>query len=180
MNTNRIFSIISLILVFALLGVIPASAQAIKTPYTASLTNCAILDPGTSWTEGGIEHVRNIIYKQYIYSEEPRVVGFQYSTTNWNYNLKSGFGVIWGKFTHEVESGTWEGTFNGSINEYGLTSGNAIGKGYGDLDGFLVKTSFAEDFSVDLTGIPLDECPFASNTLTQYYVEGVHIDTQSQ
>lgn len=179
MKKKKILTIGTFILVIALVGVLPVSAEAVKTDYYANATVCEILDMGTNWTDGGIEHYRNVKYTQFVYSEEPRVIGFQYSVISWNYNTKTGSGVMWGTFTHDVESGgTWRGTVTGK-NEYGIiTEGIGIGKGYGDLDGLLVKATFYEDDTIDLSGVPgEEECPLAPFYPTQVHTQAVIIDT---
>ena len=187
MSKKKFLTICTLVIAFALLGILPASANAVKTPYTATATmcECGLLTPGsfTYWIEGGVEHYRNVKNVQYIYSaEEPRVRGFQSAVLNWNYNTKTGSGEIWGTFTHDVESGgTWRGTVNGKINEFGLVSeGIGIAKGYGELDGLLVKATLYEDTAIDLTGVPLDECPLAPIWPAQVRTSAVIIDTTGQ
>lgn len=180
MNKKKILIISTFILIIALVGVLPVSAEAVKTDYSSNATMCEILDMGTTWSGGGIMHYRNVKNKQFVYSaDETRVIGFQYATLNWDYNTKTASGVIWGTFTHDVESGgTWRGTVIGKMNEYGLVSeGIGRGKGYGDLDGLLVKATFYEDDNVDPNGVPLEECTLGTFWPTQIHTEAVIIDT---
>lgn len=181
MDKKRILTIFVFSLILILLGVLPAAAKATKTDYTAHATMCEIYDLGTTWTEGDIEHIRNVKFVQYIYSQETRAVGYQYNVYNTNYNHKTGSGVAWGSFRHEVAGGAWEGTFNSKLDEFGLaTEGLAIGKGYGDLDGSLIKAHYSESTDIDLTGVPLDDCPLGIYFPTQVHVEAVILETGSQ
>lgn len=181
MNKKKIFIISTIMLVITLVGVLPVSAEAVKTDYSSNASMCEILDMGTTWSGGGIEHYRNVKNKQFVYSaDETRVIGFQYATLNWNYNTKTGSGEIWGTFTHDVDSGgTWRGIVTGKMNEFGLVSeGIGIGKGYGVLDGLLVKATFYEDYNRDLTGVPWGECAdYAPFWPSQIHTEAVIIDT---
>lgn len=178
MSKKKLLTIGTFILVFALLGVLPASAKVVKTPYTSNATMCDILfDEATFWVAGDIEHARNIKNIQYIHSADARMIGYQSATLNWNYNTKTGSGVIWGAYTTNVEGvGTWKGTVTGKMNEYRLVSeGKGVGKGYGDLDGLLAKATFYEDTVIVDDGVP-EEC-IAYGWWSQVHTEGIIIDT---
>jgi len=115
---NRRLSVLILLLILSLIAVLAASgaasaAGATRTTYTWWQIPLAIVDPGTTWTAGGIVELRGQVVDTLCFWDYDGDGGTDQMTivelTSFNYsrNAVSGAGVCWGTWSeYDYDSGT--------------------------------------------------------------------------
>jgi hypothetical protein len=135
-----------IILVFALIAILLlatgfASARATRTPFSGTEFFCFASPPERQWYthDGEVWHVRGQILETLIESDEVRVAGINTVGYNFDLNLATGSGRIFGTFNIQPDAvdGTWEGIHFGRFSDY-VASGFAVGHGTGALAGQLL------------------------------------------
>ncbi len=133
---KKIKLVLPLIVIAALLlTVIPASAEAIRTPINAIEYVC-LNTPGNAWMEGNVYHVRGQINENVVVANG-QVWGINTASIDFNYNLKTGQIVVAAKadFVPLSADGGYTGT--GFFRFFGAGNNPIIGvsifQGYGAL-----------------------------------------------
>ncbi len=136
MKTTR-FLLPLTVIAALVLTVVPASAQATRTPIKATEYVC-LNTPGTAWMEGNVYHVRGQVNENVVVSDE-QVWGINNATIDFDYNLKTGQIVVQAKadFVPLGAAGGYVGT--GFFRFFGAGHNPVIGvsafQGYGALKG---------------------------------------------
>jgi hypothetical protein len=160
-------SLFILILVTLLLAVlaVPSTARPAEIHSTANAVLIEVIDPGESTITGNMWHLRGFTLLNRVEGvENPDYqTGFNLSVVNWNWNLKNGNVSSWGTYELSLDAydGGSAGTFTIEIapNEIGAagpdfnpadpatwpcsdwTKGEAVGRGYGELEGQQVRVT---------------------------------------
>ncbi len=99
-----------------------------------------LVDPGREWvTEDGVDHVRGWT-GEYRTTDALYGVGSLLIVANWNLNLATGNGPLWGTMLYEFPSanGGFEGTWTAKFSAF-VWSGKSQGTGFGDLQGWQLR-----------------------------------------
>lgn len=126
-----------LVIAALLVTVIPAGADATRTPVNAIEYVC-MNTPGTAWMDGNVYHVRGQVNENVVVIQG-QVWGINTASISFDYNLKTGQLIIHGKadFVPFGSQGGYEGT--GFFRLMGSGNNPVIGisvfAGYGDLQG---------------------------------------------
>lgn len=155
MKANKALAVAILaVIALTLLPVQAASAQATFTECEAELYLLGY-EEGTVSFSGPNMHIRGRVVWFEQVSDNPLCAGML--TVVANYNLDAdGDGPKWGTFYWEAPSdalytGGFEGTFTGWSEEYTWSSSvDAVGRGYGDLEGLQIREYI--DFPTILDG----------------------------
>lgn len=161
---RSLFILVAVTLLLAALAV-PSAARPAEIHSTANAVLIEVLDPGDSTITGNMWHVRDFTLRYRVEGiENPDYqTGFNLSVVNWNWNLKNGNVGSWGTYETSLDAfnGGSAGTFTIEIapNEGSVagpdfnpadpgtwpcvdwTRGEAVGRGYGELEGQQVRTS---------------------------------------
>jgi len=152
---RRIFIVLALVTVLALLAAGPATAKTTRTPFTGS---SYILGegwpPGRFWVPGNAALFwRDRTFYLHLETDEPRVGGLVCANHNGNYwpspdDLMYGVqGQMWGTIHIESDSDDdctnsvnyWEGTFVGDRDRYGNETMRYVLRGYGEYAGLQLR-----------------------------------------
>lgn len=155
-----------LMLATLLLGAfaMPGAARPGETHVAADAFTIQIVDPGESWIQGNVWHVRDAEFLALVVGTGDTaeyLTGDQVSSANWNWNLKNGVAQVWGtaKLMLDGFDGGWftAFAFGWSANPDAIagpgfdpadpltwpcvpwTKTGAIGKGFGDLEGGQIR-----------------------------------------
>lgn len=108
------------------------------------------LDMGTWTVTGNVQHVRGFVMLESGIWDSIYAAGPELNTINWDYNMATGTGAIWGSGVHTVTAipgATWNCTFHmtflGNPDSY---AGKGVCQGAGPLFGW--------QWRVDLTAAP--------------------------
>lgn len=155
-KTRRLF-LVPLILLAALLLAAPATAQAIRTDFTAWDIPGA-LSGGRTWMEDGFLYMRDLQFTSQIYQATPAqdlgFAGLYAAEMNANVDLISGCGHIWGK----ARNPGWRISYEGQIcidllgNPVSFTT-RGVGHGLGDMKGLQIRYQNVNGF---MTGYILE------------------------
>ena len=99
-----------------------------------------LVDPGVEWvSEDGIDHVRGWT-AMYQTTDALYDVGSLLIVGNWNLDLATGNGPLWGTMYYEFPSanGGFQGTWNAKFSAF-VWSGKSQGTGFGDLAGWQLR-----------------------------------------
>jgi len=99
-----------------------------------------LVDPGRGWvTQDGVDHVRGWT-ATYETSDALYGVGSLLIVVNWNLNLATGNGPLWGTMYYEfpAANGGFQGTWNAKFSAF-VWSGKSQGTGFGDLEGWQLR-----------------------------------------
>ncbi len=115
------------------------AAPAVVVPYTADVS-LAVIDPGESWTLGGILHVRGLIAVGTFDSADLDISGAaMWKKLDYTLNTITGQGTMHGIFVLTVDgAGSFEGSFRDRITDSTHLAGTVVGQGTGAFAG--VKT----------------------------------------
>lgn len=156
MNKHRALVVVLLILIaLAMLPLQAASAQATFTECTAELP-LVDMEEGAVTFPGPNMHIRGRVVWFEQTSNNPLCVGTLRVVVNYNLNA-DGEGPKWGTWSWVPPEATgytggFEGTFTGWAWNYTLSSWvEAVGRGYGDMDGLQIRESI--DFTDIFHGI---------------------------
>lgn len=158
-------------LVALLVGVlaVPSLARPGEINSTAEAGLIEVIDPGDSRITGNMWHIRGftLLYRVEGVENPEYASGFNLSVVNWNWNLKNGAVSSWGTADYTLDA--FEGGFAASFTigvapHTGAAAGpdfdpanpetwpcvdwtraEALGKGYGDLDGAQLRTTLDSD-----------------------------------
>jgi hypothetical protein len=121
----------ALLLGFAL----QANARTIRTDVGAYEYVC-LTDPGSSWVEGDVLHIRGIQHTNVDVSDVAELNGLNTTIASGDINLKTGYAAIRGTMSFQPQGlqGTWEGTWTFTGNPGGAR-GRAVAHGTGVLAG---------------------------------------------
>ncbi|HEX9123174.1 MAG TPA: hypothetical protein VF984_07415, partial [Actinomycetota bacterium] len=100
----------------------------------------AVQDPGVTWvSDDGIQHVRGWT-GTYVTTDAIYGVGSLTIVGNWNLNLTTGNGALWGTmyYVFPAASGGFVGTWNAKFSAFAW-SGKSQGTGFGDLAGWQLR-----------------------------------------
>ncbi|OGO35947.1 MAG: hypothetical protein A2W35_18975 [Chloroflexi bacterium RBG_16_57_11] len=143
-NRSRPLFVIFIVLVFLFVAVVPTSAQATKTLFTATETFVADLSLGTETFPDGRYNLRDGISLFHFEASDPRLDNAEdLITINWDFKFMPEpvfvSGQMWGKFKITNEGGYWEGTWNGVREENGFSYFHYGGVGGGGYAGMKLK-----------------------------------------
>lgn len=99
-----------------------------------------LVDPGDEWvTEDGVDHVRGWTGR-YATADALYGVGSLLIVANWNLNLTTGNGPVWGTMYYEFPSasGGFRGTWNAKFSAF-VWSGKSQGTGFDGLEGWQLR-----------------------------------------
>jgi hypothetical protein len=134
---------------------LPAAAAQTKIPISGEdvIVPNGVLDGGREWYSAGgrIQHVRGWT-GEYETTGGEYVDGTSIVVANWNLDLASGDGTMWGTtdLTLTGTNGGWHETWVAKFDDF-VWSGWAVGRGFGDLQGMKIR------LDVWSTGEGLDE-----------------------
>lgn len=144
----------------------PSAARPGEIHSTADATLIAVIDPGESTITGNMWHLRGFTlwYRVEGVENPDYTTGYNLSVVNWNWNLKTGHASSWGTYDSPLDafdggsSGTFTIQVDGAIPgpDFDPTlpetwacvdwsRGEAVGKGYGDLEGQQFRTTIDSD-----------------------------------
>ena len=154
---NMLTAVAVIMIVLSVLPVQAVSAQATSTHCEAELTVLEF-EEGEITFVGPNMHMRgrNVVFEQV--SANPLCSGRISVIANYNLDA-NGDGPKWGTFYLEASPGAaytggFEGTFTAWSEEYTVISSvNAVGQGYGDLEGLKIHEYIDFDFSISPQGI---------------------------
>jgi hypothetical protein len=154
-------SVIVISLAALLLGSLaaPGVARPGEVHSTANAFMVEVIDPGESRITGNVWHLRGftLLYRVEGVENPQYATGWNQSVVNWNWNLKTGGVTSWGTYDYTLDAftGGFSGTFTIEISPrdgvpappdfdpddpttwicVGWSRGEAVGHGYGDLEG---------------------------------------------
>jgi hypothetical protein len=140
MNRNgRVVSLIIVLVAALLIAALPVAARPVRTYFTGMEFTCGA-ENGVEWytRDGTKQHVRGQILHDVSVSDDPRVAGTSVHDANFNMDLLSGKGTVWGKAIVETEVGSWRLNYAGRFTDFVNYSGGGVGHGLGDLQGHLL------------------------------------------
>ncbi|HEX6221948.1 MAG TPA: hypothetical protein VF115_12710 [Acidimicrobiia bacterium] len=129
----------------------PAYATTTRLEFSGVQQTIGQGDPGRSWVSGSIEHVRG--RQLFGLSIPDATTGLPTGTTdgrlNYNLDLTTFEGRVWGAVTIDYGDGGFEGTFSGSIGPANVPGGllgefQFVGHGFGNLEGTQVRAMVRE------------------------------------
>lgn len=130
-----------LVLLALFLAAKPAAAGTDWMEFEAFNIQCSVEDPGEQWvSDDGILHVRDIVYRAVVVSESPTHNGTA-RIVSVNRDPSTGFMALHStleSYPVAYPDGYWAGVSSLQINE-GHASGIARLRGYGELEGRLIK-----------------------------------------
>jgi hypothetical protein len=137
---SKLGTIFILIMVVILVGVIPATAKAVRVDYVSA--GCIVYQgpPERFWiSEDGIVHMRGITVNQTDTSTNDYDNGIATLIMNVDINPVTGYGHAYGSLTVYpiAYDGTWVGQWSTHISPEGLR-GSATARGTGELEGLLL------------------------------------------
>ena len=148
---------------------VPSLARPGEIHATADSVLIEVIDPGSSRITGNMWHVRDFTlwYRVEGVENPDYSSGFNLSVVNWNWNLKNGAVNSWGTadYTLDAFGGGFATTFTIGVAPHtgavagpdfdpanpatwpcvAWTRGEAVGTGYGDLDGAQLRTTLESD-----------------------------------
>jgi hypothetical protein len=153
--TRRLVLVIASLVVLATFAAPGASATTTKVPFSGVSRFGADLDLGDRWLEGTVLHTRGMVEVNYIDGAGAYVSGTSTVTINFDLDLATGDGAMWGKETLEPYafpgSGytcSWQATWDGWS-----WIGKDVCHGYGDLKGWQVRYIPSNDPSGVVPGV---------------------------
>jgi len=142
--------------VAGLLGTLSAPAAMATTtriPTISTAGSSQVLDPGTwSYTGNGdqvVQHVRGLVMLEVGNWNSAYALGPAYNTINWDLNMSTGRGAIWGSGVHNPTAfpgSQWNCSFRMPFDGMGGYAGKGVCQGTGELAGW--------QWRVDLTAAP--------------------------
>lgn len=123
---------------FVLLALaIPAAAKTDRVPFSGQDTFIAQTDPGRQWfsDEGRIMHVRGSVSTYTSTSDSVYYEGDAVIVVNYNLDLATGNGQLWGSSRLSTSTGGFDGTWVGKFTAFSW-AGNGLAKGFGDMVGY--------------------------------------------
>ena len=125
-------------LVVLLAMAVPASAKTDRIPFSGEDHLTVLPHGGTSWiSEDGVLHMRGSMSTYDASSDSEFYNGVAYIVVNFNMDLATGQGRMWG--TNHIDVVGYDGGFTGKwiawFTETGW-EGRGHSKGYGELDGY--------------------------------------------
>ncbi len=125
-----------------------ATATTTKIAVTNTGAPSQLVEPGT-WTETGtVQHVRDMVLREDGNWDSVYAIGPTYNTINWDLNLLTGSGAIWGTGIHYVTAvpgAEWHCSFRMPFKDFSY-AGKGVCQGTGPLHGW--------QWRVDLTASP--------------------------
>ena len=158
---------IVMLLVTGYAGAEPAFTEVHTTEYIC----IADYSEANMWESGNIHHGRNGTQYNFATSEEPRLVGPNTVSVNWNIHVRRGVAPSWGTFYQDVpdQGGAWVGTWNGKlymtevIGPFGtpiwLLDGHAVGQGLGAFEGKELRLELHQELYDPADGHPCGMFP---------------------
>lgn len=137
MRRTIVFAAISLALSSAMAPSAGAATERLETSGVDQ--QVAVLDPGREWTNDDIQHVRgwtgDYETTDHLYGQGSLLI-----VANWNLDLSTGDGTLWGTMYYEFPSfgGGFVGTWNAKFSSF-VWSGKSQGMGFGDLAGLQLR-----------------------------------------
>jgi len=140
MKANRLLSVLSGVMLVALLFTGIAAAKTTRTDFSGVEYQIGGEDPLKYWEAGTTSHLRGLVGVYAEVSTDQRVSGTNTTVANINFHpgpagMEAQF---WGTYRLENENGYWSGTFQGSIAADGSTMYRAHGNGGGSYQGLMV------------------------------------------
>lgn len=160
MARRKIGLSVALALIACSLVVAPAAAGAAVTTFTGLEVTCSEAPAAREWVSGDVLHVRGQLITTRIVTTDYRATGTNTIVLNYDLNLKSGNGGLYGWFHLQPDqvNGFWEGRFSGHFTNF-VTSVHATGHGTGKLAGL------KEMVKLKATSLPADNpCPTGTPT----------------
>ena len=130
----------------------PVTATTTRIPTFTTAGSSQVLDPGTWWYTGSggqVQHVRGMVMLEMGNWNSPYALGPAYNTINWDLNLSTGRGAIWGSGIHyptAFPGSQWNCSFRMPFDGMGGYAGKGVCQGTGELTGW--------QWRVDLTAAP--------------------------
>ena len=143
----------------------PSAARPGEIHATALGIGVEEIDPGESWLRGDVLHVRNVIPRIQLFSDENAGyhTGEQVSVFSFNWNFKTGALSTWGSF--EIDLDEFDGGYTGSFHVAGPPNPDAVGgqcatfpiykavgRGFGELEGAQIRWDLESDTCGFITG----------------------------
>lgn len=122
---------------FVLLALaMPAAAKTDRIPFSGVDTFIAQTDPGRQWvSDDGILHVRGSVSTYTSTSDSVYYAGEAVIVVNYNLDLATGNGQLWGTSHLSNGDGGFDGTWVGKFIAYSW-EGKGQSKGFGDMAGY--------------------------------------------
>lgn len=133
------------LVVAGLLGALSAPAAMATTTRIQTIATTGsseIRNPGTRWYTGSgdqVEHVRGMVMLEMKNWNSPYALGPAYNTINWDLNLSTGRGAIWGSAVHyptAFPGSEWHCSFRMPFDGAGGYAGKGVCQGTGELAGW--------------------------------------------
>jgi hypothetical protein len=114
----------------------PAAGAQQTIPTSGADTLAAVVTGGREWVSDGVDHVRGWT-AVYGTTGDQYAAGTSTIVANWNLDLATGNGTLWGTADIALSAfnGGWHSTWNAKFEGF-VWSGQAVGHGYGDLEGW--------------------------------------------
>jgi hypothetical protein len=138
--------------VAGLLGALSAPAVTATTTRiqtTSTTASSEVLNPGT-WRYTGtgdqVQHVRGLVTLEMGNWNSPYALGPAYNTINWDLNMSTGRGAIWGTGVHyptAFQGSQWNCSFRMPFDGMGGYAGKGVCQGTGVLDGWQWRVDLA-------------------------------------
>lgn len=123
------------------LVMVPSAGAVTERLHTSGVDEIVqLIDPGVEWvTEGGVDHVRGWTGR-YQTTDALYGVGSLLIVANWNLDLTTGSGSLWGTMYYEFPSanGGFQGTWNAKFTAF-VWSGQSQGTGFDGLEGWQLR-----------------------------------------
>ncbi len=139
---SKVSAVLTLVMVVFFVAAVPASAQAERIYYTSYECPISMSPPERQWvSEDGILHQRGIHLVNEITSSTPYLTGYNYLEMNTEINLATGEVHAYGKVELQpaaYKGSSWVGFGSSHVSPEGITDGQAVVRGTGDLEGMMV------------------------------------------